>query len=103
MKVQMESPGWLRLSTKGIGKLLLFGLFTTILTGGGVKFNKKDGLDIYTNGIGGIINDYLDRKADRELVRAAARAMDSLQIKTPEDMQPIIGILNAKNEGRRNY
>lgn len=103
MKVQMESPGWLRLSTKGIGKLLLFGLFTTILTGGGVKFNKKDGLDIYTNGIGGIINDYLDRKADRELVRAAARAMDSLQIKTPEDMQPIIEILNAKNEGRRNY
>ena len=103
MKIQMESPGWLRLSTKNIGKLLLFVSFVTMLTGGGIKCNQKDGLEIYTSGIGGAISDFLDRKADRELVEAAKRAMDSLQIKTPEDMQPIIDILNAKNKGRHDY
>ena len=103
MKIQMESPGWLRLSTKTIGLLFLFGLITVAITGGGLRYKKGEGFELYTNGVGGAINDYLDREADRELVRAAARAMDSLKIKSPEDMQPIIEILNAKNEGRRDY
>lgn len=103
MKVQMESPGWLRLSTKAIRKFLLFGLFTVALTGGGIKYRQGEGWSVYTNGIAGAVNDYLDREADRELVRAARRAMDSLQIKQPEDLQPIIEMLNAKNEGRVKY
>lgn len=103
MKVQMESPGWLRLSTKEIIKFFLFGLFIVALTGGGIKYKRGDGWAVYTNGITGAINDYLDREADRELVKAAARAMDSLQIKQPEDLQPIIEMLNAKNEGREKY
>ena len=103
MKIQMESPGWLRLSTKTLGLLLLFGLFTIAITGGGLQYKTDEGLELYTTGIGGVINDYLDRKADRELVKAAARAMDSLKIKAPEDMRPIIEILNAKNKGRRDY
>lgn len=103
MKVQMESPGWLRLSTKAIWKFLLFGLFTVALTGGGIKYRQGDGWSVYTNGVAGAINDYLDREADRELVRAAVRAMDSLQIKQPDDLQPIIEMLNAKNEGREKY
>ena len=49
------------------------------------------------------ISEYLDRAADRQLVEAAARACDSLKIKAPEDLQPIIDILNAKNEGREKY
>lgn len=36
-------------------------------------------------------------------VEAATRAVDSLKIKAPEDLQPIIDILNAKNEGREKY
>ena len=103
IKIQMESPGWLRLSTKAIGLFLLFGLFTVALTGGGLRFKQEDGWSLYTKGISGAINDYLDREADRELVRAAARAIDSLQIKKPEDLQPIIDLLNAKNEGREKY
>lgn len=103
MKIQMESPGWLRLSTKNIFKLLAFGLFITALTGGGLKYTTDNGLELYTNGIPGAINDYLDRAADRNLINSAARAMDSLKIKSPDDMKPIIEILKAKNEGRRNY
>lgn len=103
MKIQMESPGWLRLSTKNIFKLLAFGLFITALTGGGLRYNTDQGFELYTTGIPGAINDYLDRAADRELINSAARAMDSLKIKSPEDMKPIIEILKAKNEGRRDY
>lgn len=103
MKIQMESPGWLKLSTRVLKKLLLFGLFSVAVNGGGIKYNKEKGLDIHTDGLIGAINNYLDREADRELVKAAARAMDSLQIKKPEDLQPIIDILNAKNEGRDKY
>ena len=103
MKIQMESPGWLKLSTAGIKKLLLFGLFSVAINGGGIEYDKEKGLNIHTDGLIGAINNYLDREADRELVRAAARAMDSLQIKQPEDLQPIIEMLNAKNEGREKY
>lgn len=84
-------------------EIIAFWFVCSMLTGGGIKCNQKNGLEIYTSGIGGAISDFLDRKADRELVEAAKRAMDSLQIKTPEDMQPIIDILNAKNKGRHDY
>lgn len=100
MKIQMESPGWLKLSTKIWIILLLFGMFIVFINGGGIKY--KD-LDIHTDGLIGEINNFLDREADRELVKAAARAIDSLQIKKPEDIQPIIDILKAKNEGRDKY
>lgn len=68
--------------------------------GGGIKYKE---LDIHTDGLIGEINNFFDREADRELVKAAARAMDSLQIKKPEDLQQIIDILKAKNEGRDKY
>lgn len=103
MKIQMESPGWLRISTKNILKLLEYGLILTAITGGGLKYKKGEGFDLYTKGIPGAINDYLDRKADRGLVESAARAIDSLQISTPKDLQPIIEILEKKNEGREKY
>lgn len=103
MKIQMESPGWLKLSTSGIKKLLLFGLFLVAINGGGIEYSKDNGLNIHTDGLIGAINNFFDREADRELVRAAARAMDSLQIKQPEDLQPIIEMLNAKNDGREKY
>lgn len=103
MKIQMESPGSLRLSTKNTFKLLTFGLFATALLGGGLTCNTENGIELYTNGIPGAINDYLDRKADRELTKAAARAMDSLKIKSPDDLRPIIELLNTKNQGRREY
>lgn len=103
MKIQMESPGWLKLSTSGIKKLLFFGLFSIAINGGGIKYNNEEGLNIHTDGLWGSINNFLDREADRELVRAAARAIDSLQIKKPEDLQRIVEILKTKNEGREKY
>ena len=103
MKVQMESPGWLRLSTKNIGNVLLFGIFLVAISGGGIQYKTEDGFKMYTNGIPGAINDYLDREADRELVRAAARAIDSLKINSPKDLEPIIKMLDTKNQGRDKY
>ncbi len=104
MKVQMESPGWLRLSSKNVKKILVFGMCVVLLTGGGVKINTETcNFDMSTKGVLQNISEYLDREADRQLVEAAARACDSLKIKSPKDMQPIIDILNTKNEGREKY
>lgn len=93
-----------RLSSKNVKKILVFGVCVVLLTGGGVKINtEKWNFDMSTNGVLQNISEYLDRAADRQLVEAATRAVDSLKIKAPEDLQPIIDILNAKNEGREKY
>ena len=66
MKIQMESPGWLRLSTKNIFKLLTIGFIITALVGGGLKYNTEEGLEVYTNGIPGAINDYLQIRLEEQ-------------------------------------
>ena len=106
MKIQMESPGWLKLTGKNIIELLMFGLFINGCCGGGIEY-KKDAngteFSITTKGLSGAINEYLDRGADRRLVEAAAKAIDSMQIQKPEDIEPIIKILEEKNKIRKSY
>lgn len=105
MKVQMESPGWLRLSTKMVVGLAIFGLVVVGVTGGGLQFKTKDGTEfkLWTDGVLGALSKYWDKEADRELVKAAVHAIDSLEIKSPEDIKPIIEILDKKNQGREKY
>lgn len=104
MKIQMESPGWLKLSSKnGISSILILGLFILFINGGGVEIGGGQSFKMYTNGIFGSISEYLDREADRELIQTAKRAIDSLQIKNPDDLKPIIEMLEKKNESRNKY
>lgn len=103
MKIQMESPGKMRLESKHILGLLALGFFIITLTGGGLQFSTEDGLNIYTNGLPGAINEYLDRKADREMQRKIIQGLDSLKIENPQDIAPFIELLRVKNEGRRKY
>lgn len=106
MKIQMESPGWLKLTGKNILGLLLFGLFINGCFGGGLEY-KRDAdsteLSIKTKGLAGAINEYLDREADRGLVEAATKAVDSMKIQKPEDIEPIIKLLEEKNKIRLKY
>ena len=69
MKVQMESPGALRLAAKAFKRIFLFGLITVAIAGGGIKYTTKDGtkFEIATDGLIGAISKYLDKEADREL------------------------------------
>lgn len=105
MKVQMESPGALRLAAKGFKHLFLFGVFILAITGGGLEYTSKDGtkFKLHTDGLIGAISKYLDKEADREFVKAATRAVDSLKIEAPSDMQPILELMKIKNEGRDKY
>nr|DAV70577.1 MAG TPA: hypothetical protein [Caudoviricetes sp.] len=105
IKVQMESPGALRLAAKAFKRLFYFGLFTIAITGGGVEYTSKDGtkFKLHTDGLIGAISKYLDKEADRELVKSAARAVDSLKIEAPNDMQPVLELLKTKNEGREKF
>lgn len=102
MKIQMESPGSLRLSSKSSKKLLVLGLILTICFGGGIRCERIE-LDISTGGIPAIleaISDFRDREADRGLIETANKAMDSLKIQAPADL---IEVLNIRNEIRDNY
>lgn len=102
MKIQMESPGSLRLSSVSTGKLLVVGLIVIALSGGGIKC-ESIGLDMTTGGIPALmeaISDYKDRQADRRLVEATVNAMDSLKIQAPADL---IEALKVRNEIRDNY
>ena len=105
MKVQMESPGSLRLSSKTWHRLLYFGLFILFLNGGGLEYTSKDGTEfnLSTDGLIEAVSDYLDRDADRALLNSAVRAVDSLKIEAPSDMQPILELMKTKNEGRDKY
>ncbi|WP_299232332.1 hypothetical protein [uncultured Bacteroides sp.] len=105
MKVQMESPGALRLSSKTNQRLFFFGLFILFINGGGLEYSTKEGtkFKLSTDGLINAVSDYLDRKADRELLNSAARAVDSLKIEAPSDMQPVLELMKTKNEGRDKY
>ena len=72
------------------------------MSGGGIRC-ERIGLDMSTGGIPAIIeaiSDYKDRAADRQLVDAAVRAMDSLKIQAPTDLMEA---LRVRNEIRENY
>lgn len=105
MKIQMESPGWLRLSACAAVVLFLFGVSCIALAGGGLEHKDKDGSEfkMSTDGVLKSISDYLDREADRELTKAATRALDSLKIQTPKDLESLINLIDKKNEIREKY
>lgn len=103
MKIQMESPGSLRLTGKSFTILLLLGLFTVSLSGGGVHFKHENGnteFSIQTQGLLKAIGDYLDKDADRELTNSAIRAVDSMKISSPKDIEVPEMLLEKRNEAR---
>ena len=100
MKNQMESPGWLRLSTKSLIGLLAFGGLMVGIAGGGVKWSQEEGLNMHTNGILNSISDFLDRKAERELLEPIKKSLDSLKIDSLKDIEPYLELLRIRNEGR---
>lgn len=105
MKIQMESPGSLRLSGTQIFVIALVGLTILLLFGGGIEFSSPNGthFQIGTDGFIEKYNDYMDRKADRELIKSAKHAIDSLHLEKPEDVEAILQILEKRNEIREKY
>lgn len=106
LKIQMESPGDVRLSSKSILIISLVGLTILAICGGGLTFKvEKIGLDFDLSTKGGInlYNEYLDREVDRDLKTSIARQFDSLDIKKPEDMEVAIKLLIEQNSIRNNY
>lgn len=102
MKIQMESPGEVRLNSKNKVKMWALALAILCLNGGGIKI-ESIGLDISTKGLFNNINDYLDRKVDRESQEAITNALKSLEIKTPGDFEKIISFQKTVNEKRNTY
>ena len=100
MKIQMESPGRLLLSTKGVFGLLAIGLICVAISGGGVECSREEGLNMYTNGMLESVSDFLDRRADRQLVSTLKNSLDSLKIDTITDIYPYIDLIRARGESR---
>ena len=103
MKIQMESPGWLKLSTKSILGLLTIGVFFVSVSGGGLEFTRGEGLNMYTNGMLESVSDFLDRRADRQLIESARRSIDSMKIDTGRNINPYLELIQIRQENRTEY
>lgn len=102
MKNQMESPGWLRLSTKSLFGLLAFGGILVGISGGGINWSSEEGFDMHTDGVLKSISDFLDRKAERQLLEPIKNSLDSLKIDSLKDIEPYLELLRIRNESKAN-
>lgn len=103
MKIQMESPGWLKLSTKSILGLLAMGVFFISLSGGGVEFQQGEGFNMHTDGFLKSASDFLDRRADRHLIESARKSIDSMKIDTGRNINPYLELIQIRQENRTEY
>jgi Uncharacterized conserved protein len=102
IKVLMESPGVVHLIAKTAKILFAAGLLTVCLTGGGLNIDSI-GLDLSTKGLIESISNYMDRKEDRAIKESIKQSLDSLQIRTPQDLETSIKLLNTINKTRNSY
>lgn len=100
MKIQMESPGRLLLSTKGVFGLLAIGLIFVAISGGGIECSREGGFNMYTNGMLESVSDFLDRRADRQLVESVRRSIDTMKIDAGKDLSPYMNLIQIRQENR---
>ena len=94
MKIQLESPGNVRLSSKHLLILGLVGLSILSINGGGLKINAGNfNFDLSTDGLIGMYNEYLDREVDRDLKESIKSSLDSLDMSTPQNMEYAVKLL----------
>lgn len=104
MKVQMESKGDLRLSTKNKAFMWLVALTILGINGGGLKVQTESfSLDLSTDGLVEKYSDYLDREVERDMKQSIKNALDSLEISTPEDFKAAIDLQHELNSNREKY
>ena len=106
MKIQMESPGTIRLSSKHKLILGLVSLAIVWINGGGLKMNiEKAGfhLDLSTNGVIDKFNESLDRKVDRNLKLSIKNSLDSLDMSVPQNVEYALEMLKELNKSREKY
>lgn len=103
MKIQMESPGRLLLSTKGILGLLVIGFICVAISGGGIECSREEGFNMHTDGLLESISDFLDRRADRQLVESVKNSIDTMKINTGKDLAPYMDFIQIRQEIRTEY
>lgn len=104
MKIQLESPGNVRLSSKHLLILGLVGLSILSINGGGLKINAGNfNFDLSTDGLIGMYNEYLDREVDRDLKENIKSSLDSLDMSTPQNMEYAVKLLEELNNSREKY
>lgn len=106
MKIQMESPGTIRLSSKHKLILGLVSLAIIWINGGGLKMDIEHAgvhLDLSTNGVIDNFNESMDRSVDRELKLSIKNSLDSLDMSVPQNVDYALRMLEKLNESREQY
>ncbi len=98
IKIQMESPGACRLISKSVVALLVVGLIVVGISGGGLECSREKGLQMHTDGLLHAVSDYLDRRANRQMVESIARSLDSLKVDSVKDIEPYLEILQLEHK-----
>lgn len=104
MKIQMESPGSMRFNSTAMFKITVVAMLILAINGGGFHFTNGDvNVDLSTPGALKNISDFLDREVDREIKSSIKNTLDSLEIKSPKDLEVIIRLLSEQNAIRERY
>ncbi|MBO5225839.1 MAG: hypothetical protein J6B46_05475 [Parabacteroides sp.] len=106
MKIQVESPGTIRLSSKHKLILGLVSLAILWLNGGGLKMGIESvgfNLDLSTNGVIDRFNESLDRNVDRDMKLSIKNSIDSLDMSVPQNVEYALRMLQELNKSRKSY
>ena len=93
------------LTGKNVKNLLFVGLIIIFINGGGLVYkSEKDEnvteLSLTTPGLLKNIGEFMDKYADKKLVESATRAVDSIKISNPKDIEVPEMLLEKRNEAR---
>ena len=106
MKVQMESPGSVRLSSKHTRSLIFVGLAILGICGGGLEIDAERAgfhLSLSTGGLIDNFSRFLDRGVDQQLKSSIKNSLDSLDMSSPKNMDYAIQLLETLNQSRKKY
>lgn len=97
VKINLNSRGKIHLKAPDTKTIFMVAVLVLFINGGGLKFTTKGGLDfdLSTDGVIKNVIDYQNNEHDRKMKDSLQHAMNSLQLKNPEDAVKLLQQLSS--------
>lgn len=99
VKTALNSKGRLQFVSKSIKNLAIVAIIFNSIAGGGLTIEQGDfKLDMSTRGIIKAVEEYKNAEENRAVVEKIRESMDTLQVKSPDDIVKILNNLPTSNK-----